>query len=647
MLALLYLAASVVLGFWLTYLTRAPLRLEERLAFGTAVGLAVTTLAAFVLALLAGLSPWLLAFVGANAGAAGIIGLIARPKPVQDDWRDFKGRSRAGRFWGEAGVFGGVSGLLLLIFSHAIFMQDGVIYAGFPNVWGDWNQHLAQTAGFAFGENLPPTLTTMSGHKLTYPFMTNFLSALMVKGGLPLLTAMKVPAMLLAVAGVGMVMAMTRALVGGAAATLAPVLFYFAGGLGFINAIDDLLRSNQSLFTFLANQPNNYTQAFDQGVVQNLDWLNPIFAYVVPQRAFLFGLPLLLGVITLLAYAIRERSRGIMLAAGLTAALLPFVHTHALVFLGFLFLPLVWLTRRQVAGHRRKHIGWRDLEPWAYFLAPIVVLALPQFLWLTAGVDSTKSLRPILGWANDSDHAVWFWLKNAGLFLPLLAVAFWKLPRQRAGLWKPFAGAALGVFIISNLVVFQPWEWDNSKLLAYWLLLSVPGVAAWLVLVAQRMRFGKLIAGTLVVLLCAAGALDVGKAVNWQRSKVEMFGTEAQRIAAAVRARTEPDSVFLTAQDPNNAISGIAGRRIVLGYVGWIWSYGIDYGDREFDIGRMFSGSEAAPELLKKYDVDYVVIGPAERAEKRFQVNEQYFAERYEVWQRFDVVTIYDLNRPR
>lgn len=651
MLAVLFLLASVIFGFWLTYPTGAPLRLEERLAMGTALGLAVTTLFAFLVSLLTGVSEVSVAILGTLAGIAGGVGLLSRRwNPILlADWRDFRKRARTRGFWIGAVVFGIIAAGLLLIFNHAIFSYQGTIYAGFGNVWGDWNQHIAQTTSFASGDNLPPTLTTMSGQKLTYPFMTNFLSALLVKGGVPLLAAMRLPAMLLALSGLGMLLTFTRQIAGSRAAILAGPLFYLSGGIGFINAFSDWAKSHQSILHFLGHQPHNYTQTYGSDViVSNIDFINPVFAEIVPQRAFLFGLPLVLIVLTLLYWAIRNRSRTTMVAAGLAGATLPFIHTHGLIFLGFLTLPLIWLTRRQVAVSRRRRLRLTDLRLWLWFLVPIILVALPQFLWLTAGIDGSKFLRFQFGWVKGEDSFIWFWLKNLGLFIPLLAAAFF-VARQRTRRldWREFALSSAVVFILANLIIFQPWDWDNSKLLVYWLLVSVPAVAWLLVTVANRGRIWAAGMALIFLSLTMAGTFDVTKTLAWQTAKVPMFDTKAQEIAQAVRLGTPKDAVFLTAQQPNNPISGLGGRRIVMGYTGWLWSYGIAYQSREADVASMYDATAFTPDLLKKYRVDYAVFGPAERGDKGYKANEPYYAERYAVWRQFGDITIYDVHVPR
>ncbi len=79
-----------------------------------------------------------------------------------------------------------------------------------------------------------------------------------------------------------------------------------------------------------------------------------------------------------------------------------------------------------------------------------------------------------------------FWVANTGVAVPLcavvaLAVAGSRVP-GRAGatarrIRSLFAAdlvrvamAFCAVFVVANVVVFQSWDWDNTKLFAYWYL---------------------------------------------------------------------------------------------------------------------------------------------------------------------------------
>lgn len=643
--ATLFLLVTSLAGCRIAYLLPGTWRLEDRLFIGVPVGLATGTLLVFAASLLLGFSPATIASVTATLGmlTVGSLWPASGRRQVQSDIRELPQRARTSTFWLGVAVYLGLASLLSFIFAHALFVQNGVLYAGFSNVWGDWNQHLSQTTSFAYGQNFPPELTVKSGQKLGYPFLTNLLSATLIKGGYGLVTAMVTPAVVLTLAGLGLVMTFARTLAGRTAAILAPLLVYFSGGLGFVNFFGDLWNTSQSLGNFFANLPHQYTLTWGQVALPNISWINMIYAYLVPQRAFLFGLPLVLIVLTLLYRGLRERQRFLMLAAGLVASLLPLIHTHGLVFLGILTPFLIWLTRQHVLGRRKLSI--KNLRLWWYFLVPISLIGLPQFLWLTTGVNGAKFFQPQFGWVKHEDEFFWFWLKNAWLFIPLLLASLVWL-RRRNPLLRSFTVAVATVFVAANVFVFQPWDWDNTKLLVYWYIASVPTVVTLLLWLAQRSRAWRIGVVAIVISMTLSGLFDVSRTLQPSSYKVELFDARGQEMATYIREHSDPQSVWLTAQNANNVVAALAGRRIVLGYTGWLWSYGIEYTQREQDVRTMFEHGPDADKLLATYDVDYVVIGPVEHDDKGYAVNEEYYASHYQRWAAFGPVNVYNLHQP-
>jgi uncharacterized membrane protein len=110
----------------------------------------------------------------------------------------------------------------------------------------------------------------------------------------------------------------------------------------------------------------------------------------------------------------------------------------------------------------------------------------------------------------------------------------------------------------------------------------------------------------------------------------EMWSGEEIAMADWVRTNTAPDSVFLTGTAHNHPIPSLTGRPRVMGYEGWLWSHGIPWTEisaRRGDIKAMYEGNST---LLQEYSVDYVCIGPYERAfaqENQFLINETAFEE--------------------
>ncbi|MBO0706093.1 MAG: hypothetical protein J2P39_12285, partial [Candidatus Dormibacteraeota bacterium] len=87
------------------------------------------------------------------------------------------------------------------------------------------------------------------------------------------------------------------------------------------------------------------------------------------------------------------------------------------------------------------------------------------------------------------------------------------------------------------------------------------------------------------------------------------------QAAAWTRKHTSPHAVFLAAPANNHAITVLAGRTLVAGYDGWTWSYGLPgWAARQQEVQTMLAGKPGTPELLRRFRVEYVVIGPHELA---------------------------------
>jgi uncharacterized membrane protein len=58
-------------------------------------------------------------------------------------------------------------------------------------------------------------------------------------------------------------------------------------------------------------------------------------------------------------------------------------------------------------------------------------------------------------------------------------------------------------------------------------------------------------------------------------------------------------------------------------YTGHLSSHGIDYAPREDDVKQIYRGGNVADALLKKYNIEYVLISPEER--NSLAANEDFF----------------------
>jgi hypothetical protein len=302
-----------------------------------------------------------------------------------------------------------------------------------------------------------------------------------------------------------------------------------------------------------------------------------------------------------------------MLAAGLIAGLLPLVHAHSFIAIMGVAMILALINLKR----------WRE---WLLFFIVASVIAGPQMLWSVHGsaVKTSAFIGWEFGWGHGDESIIWFWLKNTGVFIPLLVTALlWKtetylVPRKLLLFYLPFTLC----FIVPNMVKLAPWIWDNVKILFYWWIASAPIVALLLARLWAGSVPQRVCAVVLFVMLTLAGGLDVF-ALLMRQGEFEEFDRDGVAFAEVVKEQTPPRATILHAPIHNTPIF-LTGRRSVMGYPGHIWTHGIDSGPREAEIKRIYAGAPDAPALLTKYRVDYVVVDPQERSV--MTVNDQFFS---------------------
>ena len=605
------LLGCVVAGFGVTYLSGVALNLEERLAFGTVLGAMAVATAAFLLSMLArdvtmatvvlGLAAALA--LGAGAAIAGRDRLAADLSDAVARWR--VSPRAPGHPWPFAAVVLACGAWTLHFLSQAyVFKPDG-LYAGYVNIWGDWAAHLSFTGSFAYGRNFPPQFPIDPGNHLGYPFMVDFLAANLVPFGSSLTSALVLTSGLLGLAFPAVLYLAAQRFAGGrVAAAIAVFVFLLSGGVGFFYLIGDLRAGGLGALVHL---PREYT--LDRSI--NFQWLNPVLAYLVPQRSTLFGFSLALIALVLVWVAVRERlGWRAFLFAGVVAGAMPAFHVHA--YGTVVALAAFWA----VFNLRRE---------WLAFFIPAIAIGVPVIVWMLPPANNIVcgtelSIRGYciqLGWLAANDNWLWFWIKNTSLFIPLLVaahIAYSWFP-TRFGKW--FAPMRLW-FLVPNIFVLQPWDWDNTKFFIFWALLGSVMVGGVLAGLFKRGLATAVLASVLLVVLGLSGALDLARASDPIKSSYQFTDAKGLQVAEWVRQNTSPDAVFAAADEHNNPIPTLAGRRIMVGYPGWLWTYGLgDFEQKGADQRLILEGAQSTPDLIDKYGISYVLIGPQELADPR------------------------------
>ncbi|MBK9528203.1 MAG: hypothetical protein IPO41_07755 [Acidobacteria bacterium] len=645
--SLLLLIALAASGASLTYLVARDKPLMWRLAAGNIISSAVFGLVSFVVACLAGFSA---VTVGISLVITALPLVLMRSVDLRgraiQDWERAKGKMQG---------FTPAKFLRLLyyafffvvfwyFFDRTIYeLKDG-LYTGGSNNYGDLPFHLGAIFSFTEINNFPPVNPSWAGAKFSYPFIADLLTACYMKVGGELKAAMFVQniswAFSLLVLFEHFVASVTGSKLAG---RIAPALLFFSGGLGFAWAFKDMSEHAKGISDFIANLPRDYT------ISDKFRWGNTMVVLFMTQRSLLLGMPLVVLVLgglcqifngqTDLEIAEKVEKKGglpipdlirdnsVAIAVGLLAGMLPLIHLHSLA---ALFIVTAFLFAFRIDK-------WKS---WLIFGIATAVVAVPFLAWAMAGSasETSKFFEFFFGWDKKPDESfVWFWIKNTGILFPMIALGLWLFYKDKTataevkeGEEKPKAAFPrlvlfyipfVALFVISNIAKLAPWQWDNIKVLVYWFLLSIPFVAYGLAWLWEKGQALKVVSIACLVALTLAGGLDVFRTMAGV-TKFRVFDADAMKMAEQVKAKTAPNALFLNAPTFNTA-TVLTGRQSLMRFTAHLTSHGIDPGTREQDVKQIYQGGAAADALLKKHNIDYVLVSPEER--NTLKANEEFF----------------------
>lgn len=510
----------------------------------------------------------------------------------------------------------------LILWPKMLFWSSEGIMAGWVNVWGDWAAHFAYASVFAYR---PPSLWFIghplyAGGKFTYPFTADAVSGLLMRAGMNPVAAFIVPSFVFSLILLAVLYTFYWHLLGTAKrAALGLTIFLTSGGLGWWWFIKDFISDPAATLAFL---PQQYTHLPEMGI----EFINVITAQFIPQRALLLGLPLtLLMLLTLWRWQRRPgvRTRSFFFL-GLAASLLSVVHVHSYIVLAIMSAVML-------------AFDWRRWRRWVAFGGGAAITGLPLYFIFFHGEVGSAFMQWQPGWLAP-EHGLnlfSFWLLNWGLVLPLALLGTWRLKLYR----HPLVIGGFVLFVMGNLWLFQPHPWDNTKMFTWsYLLLAIP-IAQWLAHFYQPRLWRGAACVLLIFTLTASGLLDLWRVLFTSHHEALMWSYEDLALAARLRQLSWPTDVVLAADNHLHWAATHTGRQMLLGYPGWMWTYGIDYVPRERDMHLMYRGGPKSDQLLTAYRVKYVVIGPVER--EQFNANELWYRSRYRLVLASDNFNVY------
>ena len=494
-----------------------------------------------------------------------------------------------------------------LQYTHTLREVDGTLHVG-QSTYGDLCMHLSIATSLR-GSALPADYNILPGTTLGYPILTDATATTMLLFGASIQAAMIVPAAAMsALVYCGYLIFAREVTRNTPAAVVAAVLLFFNGGLGFLYDFDlsghDFSKITE-IFTEYYKTPANQPE-------YNLRWSNLVCDLLLPQRTFLGGWTLLLPALYFARSALRRHETRDYLLATLFASALPMVHTHSFAALGLYCAGSCVYQFVADPENRRKLVRGAGM-----FLGLTLVCALPQMISSTLKQATREGfVRLHFNWVNYTDEGFvdfypWFWAKNIGL--PLLAMICalleWK-KRDR----MDFVGAAC-IFVVAELVLFQPLDYDNNKLFYIWYLLMLPAAGSACVGVWRRLRGTRsraLLAALFLAGSTLSGALSIARECV---SDYQLFSAADVAAAEYIEENTDPDDMFLTGLHHNNPVYALAGRDVVCGPSLFLYWHGLDYMSRDARVRAFYADPENNLDLLREYNVKYIVSGSAERYE--------------------------------
>lgn len=496
-------------------------------------------------------------------------------------------------------------------FWSGLFAFDslGNLSAGHVNVWGDWAAHFTMGSAMGYRELFLTQSPFLIGERFSYPFLINFISGLLIRGGVPFLTAFVAPSFIFSCATVGALFYFFKTIfVSRKVAVIASLIFLLNGGLGIFYFIADI-QTSPSPWQTLLNPPHEYTRIDEEGI----KWLSIIDSMIIPQRAFALGFPLTLVALALLyQYFFRNsHKKWQLVVAGVLLGFMPIIHTHSFLAAGIILS--FWLIA-DLCSHRK---AWQKrLPPWIGLVVLSGFLATPLYLYFFMNQVS-HFLQWYPGWLARDFEMNWliFWLKNWSITPILGAVGYIsfirisKLAASKAVMFFPF----LALFMVANLWLFQPFAWDNTKLIV-WSSVGISGLVGWLLVTKFTTLINKSLITFLFLLIISSGAVDAYRILRFDLHRYQIYSAEELELSEWVKVATDPQAIWLTGAQHNHWLFNLTGRQAVMTYPGWLWTHGYEYTPMEQKVRAMYQKPSQLT-YFRELDVRYVVVGPQESQE--------------------------------
>lgn len=599
-------------------------RRGEALAASVAVGYSLAAWLYFAVALAAG---WAVALpmVSILLAGATVLSWWKLPRRAQLTSTSYVPVAGWQRWIVRVSVLGGVAAVSHLVFLSYQFPAADGSWLSNGNVWGDGPLHVTLVNQFAHGQQLDLVSPVYKQVLLTYPLIADFWSGVLMRLTSSWHIGLMLPSLVMILALMQLLFSFGYRLLGSArAAWLAWLMIVFSGSLrgGF-----------QLTQTLLTKGLEGYHAKVGTSIpfATGDNYLNFFHSHPLPQRAYLFGMALLLVVLTGLVELYRrhrqqkhEQWRLAAVLTGVCGGLLPLVHTHSfMVLAGLLGLATIGLWLK----HRRWPAGW-----WL-MLGIMAALAAPQIIWQFTSTFHSGFSRWTWGWMmtnfEPTPHDFWprFWLWNVGwLFVMIVAGWYWlRQLRAQAEIWLVYL-AGVAIFVIANVYIFQPSYWDNMKFFeyAFWLIMLASGwvLAAW-----SRKRPGAIVVAGIMASLTVMGFYTL--VLSGPKLTFQLLSPTDVKFGETLRNELPASSYVLVGDRHNHPVTMLAGAKVLMTFGGWYNLYDGNWIQTLQDRGTMLTGEAGAAGLIQQYGLAYAVFSDAEVMNG--EANLQFYQDNYKL----------------
>ncbi len=546
-----------------------------------------------------------------------------------DAWKALKRVLRhPQRLWLLRAGFWAILTLIAAWMCYTHFLQpspDGWRSAG--NTWADLALHMSLASHFVVQGVHNLMLPVFPAAKLTYPFLVDLQAAQLYQTGHSWQVAFGYTSWLLIMSSCYLLYRIATRITGRKLAGIIWVVLILLAGTaaGVIPLWRDLLSGS-------LEATKDYSHLSVGAAASQEHFANLVTSHLLPQRSYLMGLAVASSCVLLLQSffeILKNTKLQHWLVLGIIIGLLPLAHVHsAFVAAGLLGGAAIWLSIKKQPQARLAWLG----------VLIAGVIALPQLIWQFGGSFHGGFSYWHLGWMTpEGGSTLVFWWINWGLLLVFIPLAIWRASRRQWSpiLWLLILEAVL-IMIACNLYIFQPNPWDNMKFITYgyiWLTLPV----AWLL--ADFTRHGwpeKILVGVTLLIITTPGMQSVW--LEGTQNYVFLSNGDL-KLADYVSQNTAPITTILTSDRHNHPVSTLTGRTIIMGYRGWLSSYGINYASTENDLDAIWLQEETTANLIKKYQVQYIVLDDTEATEKGVDIerlnqtySEIYYQDGWHIW---------------